>query len=81
MYQRLDTRMVNLRPHVSWHHETSGTTIKAMASNLIASLLLVAMPGAPSSFLLLVVRPGAPTSVLVSNSVGLHPKLYLSGIL
>ena len=32
---------------------------------LVASLLLVlvAMPGAPSSFLLLVVRPGAPSSV------------------
>ena len=30
----------------------------------VASLLLVAMPGAPSSFLLLVVRPGAPSSVL-----------------
>ena len=34
----------------------------AMASNLVAFLLLVAMPGAPSSFLL-VVRPGAPSSV------------------
>ena len=32
---------------------------------LVASLLLVAMPGAPSRFLLLVVRPGAPSSVLV----------------
>ena len=32
---------------------------------LVASLLLVAMPGAPSSFLLLVVRPGAPSSVLI----------------
>ena len=31
---------------------------------LVASLLLVAMPGAPSSFLFLVVRPGAPSSVL-----------------
>ena len=29
--------------------------------------LLVAMPGAPSSFLLLVVRPGAPSSVLVPS--------------
>ena len=29
--------------------------------NLVASLLLVAMPFAPSSFLLLVVRPGAPS--------------------
>ena len=32
--------------------------------SLVASLLLVAMPGAPSSFLFLVVRPGAPSSVL-----------------
>ena len=31
---------------------------------LVAFLLLVAMPGAPSSFLFLVVRPGAPGSVL-----------------
>ena len=30
---------------------------------LVAFLLLVAMPFAPSSFLLLVVRPGAPSSV------------------
>ena len=29
---------------------------------LVASLLLVAMPGAPSSFLLLVVWPGAPSN-------------------
>ena len=34
---------------------------------LIASLLLVAMPFAPSSFLLLVVRPGAPSSVLAPS--------------
>ena len=34
---------------------------------LVASLLLVAMPGAPSSFLLLV-RPGAPSSVLAPSS-------------
>ena len=33
-----------------------------MTSNLLASVLLVAMPGAPSSFLFLV-RPGAPSSV------------------
>ena len=31
---------------------------------LVASLLLVAMRGAPSSFLFLVVRPGAPSSFL-----------------
>ena len=44
-----------------------------MASNLLASLLLVAMPGAPSSLLFLVVRPGAPSSVLAPNSDGLQP--------
>ena len=38
-----------------------------MASNLLATLLLVAMPGAASSFLLLVVRPGAPSSVLAPS--------------
>ena len=44
-----------------------------MASNLAASLHLVAMPGAPSSFLLLGVRPGAPSSVFAPNSDGLQP--------
>ena len=43
--------------------------LKAMASTLVASLLLVAMPFAPSSFLFLVVRPGAPSSVLAPSSV------------
>ena len=46
----------------------------AMASNLVAFLLLVAMPFVPSSFLLLVVWPGAPSSVLAPNSDGLQPK-------
>ena len=44
-----------------------------MASNLVASFLLVAIPFVPSSFLLLVVRPGAPTSVLDPRSDGLQP--------
>ena len=44
-----------------------GGAFIVMASNLVAFLLLVAMPGAPSSFLLLVVRPGAPSSVLPSG--------------
>ena len=48
-----------------------------MASNLLASLLLVAMPGAPSSFLFLVGRPGAPSSVLAPNSDGLQPNEVL----
>ena len=39
---------------------------------LVASMLLVAMPGAPSSFLFLVVRPGAPSSVLGAQVVGAH---------
>ena len=34
----------------------------------MASLLLVAMPSAPSSFLLLVAWPGAPSGVLASSS-------------
>ena len=34
----------------------------------VASLLLVAMPGAPSSFLFLVVRPGGASSVLAPSS-------------
>ena len=41
-------------------HHTGG-----LLALLLGALLLVAMPGAPSSFLLLVVRPGAPSSVLV----------------
>ena len=50
----------------------------AMASKLIpmalvASLFLVAMPGAPNSFLFLIVRPGAPSSVLAPRSHGLQP--------
>ena len=45
----------------------------AMASNLLASLLLVAMPGAPSSFLFLVVRPRAPSSVLAPSSDARSP--------
>ena len=45
----------------------------AMASNLLASLPFVAMPGVPSSFLLLVERPGSPSSVLAPNSDGLQP--------
>ena len=42
-------------------------------TDLVASLLLVAMPGAPSSFLLLVVRPGAPSSVLAPSSKARSP--------
>ena len=44
-----------------------GGAFIVMASNLVAFLLLVAMPGAPSSFLLLVVRPGAPSSILAPS--------------
>ena len=42
---------------------------------LVASLLLVAMPGVSSSFLFLVVRPGAPSSVLCSFASVLLPFL------
>ena len=41
---------------------------------LVPSLLLVAMPGAPSSFLFLVVRPGAPSGVLAPSSDARSPK-------
>ena len=36
--------------------------------DIVASLLLVAMPFAPSSFLFLVAMPGAPSSVLAPSS-------------
>ena len=42
---------------------------------LVASLLLVAMPGAPSSFLFLV-RPGAPSLLLVAMP-GLHDSVLI----
>ena len=47
----------------------------AMASNLLACLLLVAMPGAPSSFLFLVVRPGALVAslLLIENEAWVEP--------
>ena len=43
---------------------TSYVIVGTIAIQLVAFLLLVAMPGAPSSFLFLVVRPGALSSVL-----------------
>ena len=45
-------------------HGTRVLDLIEMASNLVASLLLIAMPFVPSSFLLLVAMPGAPSSVL-----------------
>ena len=39
----------------------------------VATLLLVAMPGAPSSFLFLVVWPGAPSSDLAPSSDARSP--------
>ena len=42
-----------------------GSGFFVFALELVASLLLVVRPGAPSSFLLLVAMPGAPSSVLV----------------
>ena len=57
--------------HSRWHNRHSSDRVFSSngLSNIrlphsTSSLLLVAMPGAPSSFLLLVVRPGAPSSVL-----------------
>ena len=44
---------------------------------LVASLLLVAMPGAPSSFLFLVVRPGAPSSFLLLIAMPGAPSSFL----
>ena len=51
---------------------------------LVAFLLLVVRPGAPSSFLFLVVRPGAPSSVLAPKSsfcnsnISGFPRTFLS---
>ena len=39
----------------------------------MASLLLVAMPGAPSSFLLLVARSGAPSGAVAPSSDARSP--------
>ena len=52
------------------HHES----VEPNQELLVASLLLVAMPGAPGSFLVLAVRPGAPSSFLfvLKESEG-HP--------
>ena len=50
---------------------------------LVASLLLVAMPFATSSFLLLLVMPGAPSSILAPSTnfsqVSAHVDLLASG--
>ena len=37
------------------------------AAPVVASLVLEARPGAPSSFLFLLVRPGAPSSICVGH--------------
>ena len=49
-------------------HPCKGSARRSDGRDLIASLLLVAVPFVPSSFLFLVVRPGAPSSVLVTSS-------------
>ena len=56
--------------------------VRTLKAQIPKSLILVAMPGAPSSFLLLyssflllVVRPGAPSSVLAPSS-GFGPSQY-----
>ena len=72
----LQGRQLRLKPERS----SSGTGISEELSKQLASLLLVAMPGAPSSFLLLVarmllvVRPGAPSSVLAPSGEILVPQ-------
>ena len=54
--------------------------IKQQAScYILVASLLIAMPGAPSSFLFLVVRPGAPSSVLAPNSDALCYNTYHIG--
>ena len=49
------------------------TSTRHIEEPLVASLLLVAMPGAPGSFLFLVVRPGAPSSVRAPSSDARSP--------
>ena len=49
------------KEETSWDTEMNRQGHKIIAL-FVASLLLVAMPRAPSSFLFLVVRPGAPSS-------------------
>ena len=50
-----------------------------MGAPFVASLLIVAMPGAPSSFLFLVVRPGAPISSF-PECVAKGSRLTLGGL-
>ena len=70
-YQRWHVILVGLlQSHNSgWNDEnnSSDSPAQQFLEPLVASLLLVAMPGAPSSFLFLVVRPGAPSSVLAPS--------------
>ena len=54
----------HLQPRTRRTRRTRGVNVR-VDFNLIASLLLVAMPFVTSSFLLLVVRPGAPSSFLL----------------
>ena len=55
-----------------WAHDVTGFP-GAFQEPVEASLLLLAMPGAPSSFLFLVVRPGASKSFLAPSSDALLP--------
>ena len=51
-------------PHPRSHPQKAPAPSSKGQEPLVASLLLVAMPGAPSSFLFLVAMPGAPSSFL-----------------
>ena len=53
------------RRQLRGHGQQCGKEWEAL--EILASLLLVVRPGAPSSFLLLVAMPGAPSSVLAPS--------------
>ena len=78
-YSRFCKDLVSLRKCLRESPGANGNRI--LWWNLVSSLLLVVMPGAPSSFLLLVVRPGAPSSVFAPSSnqfyIYIHQQLSL----
>ena len=53
-----------------------GHTLLPGTMPLVASLILVEMPFAPTSFLFLVARPGAPSSILAPSSSCQVPSPY-----
>ena len=58
-----------------WRMGTPTSSIYSTLLELVASLLLVAVPFVTSSFLLLVVRPGAPSTVLPPSMVSMVVQL------